>query len=78
MTRIQGDGSYLHKSDDLYTLAVIEISRGLPLDMWVCMAGGPVDWISKLQPFVTASLMEAEYVACFFAVQVVVWILSAA
>ena len=38
------------------------------------MAGGPVDRISKLQPFVTVSTKEAEYVACFFAVQVVVWI----
>ena len=40
----------------------------------VCMAGGPVDWISKRQPIVTVSSIEAEYVACFFAVQVVVWI----
>ena len=40
----------------------------------VLMAGGPVNWISKLQPIVTVSSMEAEYIACFFAVQDIVWI----
>jgi len=39
----------------------------------VMMAGGPVNWISKLQPIVTVSSMEAEYIACFFAVQDIVW-----
>ena len=29
----------------------------------VCMDGSPVDWISMLQPIVTVSLTEAEYVA---------------
>ena len=38
------------------------------------MAGGPVNWMSKLQPIVTVSSMEAEYLACFFAIQDVVWI----
>lgn len=40
----------------------------------VMMASGPVNWISKLQPIVTVSSMEAEYIACFFAVQDIVWI----
>jgi hypothetical protein len=30
--------------------------------------------LSKLQPIVTVSSMEAEYVACFFCVQDIVWI----
>ena len=40
----------------------------------VMMAGGPVNWISKLQPIVAVSSMEAEYIACFFVLQDVVWI----
>ena len=40
----------------------------------IMMAGGPVNWMSKLQPIVTVSSMEAEYLACFFAIQDVVWI----
>jgi len=40
----------------------------------VLMAGGPVCWLSKLQPIVTVSSMEAEYVACFFCLQEVAWI----
>ena len=40
----------------------------------IMMAGGPVTWMTKLQPIVTASSMEAEYLACFFAIQDVVWI----
>ena len=40
----------------------------------IMMAGGPVNWISKLQPIVTVSSMEAEYLAYFFAIQDVVWI----
>ena len=40
----------------------------------IVMAGGPVNWMSKLQPIVTVSSMEAEYLACFFAIQDVVWI----
>ena len=31
----------------------------------VCMAGDSVAWISRLQPKVTRSSMEAEYAACF-------------
>jgi hypothetical protein len=42
----------------------------------VMMAGGPVNWMSKLQPIVALSSMEAEYIAAFFAVQDVVWILQ--
>ena len=38
------------------------------------MARGPVNWLSKLQPIVAVSSMEAEYIACFFALQDVVWI----
>ena len=40
----------------------------------VMMARGPVNWLSKLQPIVAVSSMEAEYIACFFAIQDVVWI----
>ena len=40
----------------------------------VMMAGGPVNWLSKLQPIVAVSSMEAEYIACFFVLQDVVWI----
>jgi hypothetical protein len=40
----------------------------------VIMAGGLVHWLSKLQPIVTVSSMEAEYIACFFIVQEVAWI----
>ena len=35
---------------------------------------GAVNWMSKLQPIVTVSSIEAEYLACFFAIQDVVWI----
>jgi hypothetical protein len=35
----------------------------------VIMAGGLVHWLSKLQPIVTVSSMQAEYIACFFSVQ---------
>ena len=38
------------------------------------MAGSPVSWMSKLQSVVAVSSMEAEYIACFYAVQEVVWI----
>jgi hypothetical protein len=38
------------------------------------MAGGPINWLSKLQPVVTVSSMEAEYIACLFAIQDIVWI----
>jgi len=40
----------------------------------VLMAGGPVNWLSKLQVIVALSSMEAEYIACFLAVQDIVWI----
>ena len=36
------------------------------------MVGNPVDWISKLQATVTVTLIEEEYVACFFATQMAV------
>ena len=38
------------------------------------MAGEPVNWLSKLQPIVAVSSMEAEYIACFLAIQEIVWI----
>ena len=40
----------------------------------VLMAGSPVSWLSKLQPIVAVSSMEAEYIACFYVVQEIVWI----
>jgi len=40
----------------------------------VIMAGAPVCWMSKLQPIVAVSSMEAEYIACFFCVQEIAWI----
>jgi hypothetical protein len=40
----------------------------------VIMAGGPINWLSKLQPVVTVSSMEAEYIACLFAIHDIVWI----
>ena len=40
----------------------------------IVMAGGPVNWMSKFQPIATVPSMEAEYLACFFAIQDVVWI----
>ena len=40
----------------------------------VIMAGGLVVWLSKLQPIVAVSSMEAEYIACFFILQEVAWI----
>ena len=38
------------------------------------MTDAPIDWMSKLQPIVAASSMEAEYIACFFVIQAVTWI----
>ena len=38
------------------------------------MAGGPVNWILKLQPIVTVSSMEAENHLCFYAIQNIVQI----
>jgi hypothetical protein len=38
------------------------------------MAGGLVNWISKLQPIIAVSSMESEYIACFFCIQDVMWI----
>jgi hypothetical protein len=38
------------------------------------MNGSLVNCISKLQPIVAVSSMEAEYIACFFCIQDVVWI----
>ena len=41
------------------------------------MAGGPVNWMSKLQPIVTVSKnmsKDAEYLAYFYAIQDIVWI----
>ena len=40
----------------------------------VFMAGGPVAWMSKLQPIVATSSKEAEYIACFYLVQDIVWL----
>ena len=40
----------------------------------IMAADGPVNWMSKLQPIVTEPSMEAEYLACFFAIQDIVWI----
>ena len=34
----------------------------------IVMAGGPVNWISKLQPIVIVSSMEAEYHVSFYAI----------
>ena len=33
-----------------------------------------INWLSKLQPIVAVSSMEAEYIACFFPIQDIVWI----
>ena len=38
------------------------------------MAGAPIVWMSKLQPIVAVSSMEAEYIAAFFVIQEVTWI----
>ena len=57
------------KIDCMYTPKVIWVMIEIP-GYVMCMAGGPVECISN-QPIVTVSLMEAEYVACFFAMQVV-------
>jgi hypothetical protein len=40
----------------------------------VIMAGAPVCWMSKLQPIVAVSSMEAEYIACFYCMQEITWI----
>ena len=40
----------------------------------VVMAGAPIVWMSKLQPIVAVSSMEAEYIAAFFVIQEVTWI----
>jgi hypothetical protein len=40
----------------------------------VIMAGGPINWLSKLQPIVAVSSMEDEYIACIFAIQDIAWI----
>jgi hypothetical protein len=40
----------------------------------VIMAGGPVVWMSKLQVIVAVSSMEAEYIACFYLIQEIIWI----
>jgi hypothetical protein len=40
----------------------------------VIMAKGPINWLLKLQPIVAVSSMEAKYIACFFAIQDIVWI----
>jgi hypothetical protein len=36
-------------------------------------AGAPIAWMSKLQPVVAISSMEAEYIAAFYALQEIVW-----
>jgi hypothetical protein len=36
-------------------------------------AGAPIAWMSKLQPVVAVSSMEAEYIAAFYALQEIVW-----
>jgi hypothetical protein len=40
----------------------------------VMMAGGPISWMSKLQPIVATSAMEAEYVSAYPSVREVAWI----
>ena len=40
------------------------------------MAGGPVNWMSKLQYLVALSSMDAEYITAMYAVQGIVWILQ--
>ena len=40
----------------------------------VLMANGPVSWMSKLQPIVATSSMEAEYISCYFLIQEITWI----
>jgi hypothetical protein len=37
-------------------------------------AGAPIAWMSKLQPVVAISSMEAEYIAAFYAMQEIIWI----
>ena len=37
-------------------------------------AGAPIAWMSKLQPVIAVSSMEAEYIAAFYAMQEIIWI----
>ena len=38
------------------------------------MANGPISWLSKLQPVIATSMMEAEYIALYTATKQAVWI----
>ena len=57
----------------ILTGVVTRIHGGLPLWVLIMMAGGLVNWISKLQSIATVSSTEAEYLACYD-IQNFVWI----
>ena len=58
----------------MYLLRNIPLCACVIAAVLIMMACGPVNRISKLQPIVTVSSSETEYLACFYAIHDVVWI----
>ena len=71
--RFQAGTLQLHAYTDSDWAACLRTRRSVSGNV-VFMAGGPVTWVSKLQPIVATSSMEAEYISAYFVVQEVTWL----
>ena len=65
---------YLGSKLDLHVYTAFDLgsykdTRRSTIGVLIMMARDPVHWISKLQPIVTVLYKEAEYLACFSAIQ---------
>ena len=74
MIRYSGSSLDLHVYSDSDWGSDKDTRRSASGVLIIMMAGGPVNWMSKQQPIVTVSSMEVGYLACFFAIQDIVWI----